>query len=46
MHQLILITAMSATTGLFGGGKQCGGKAHRAPVSHGCYSAAPAATCG
>lgn len=40
MHQLILITAMSATTGLFGG-KHCGKvKHHRAPAAS-CYSAAP-----
>jgi len=39
MHQLLLITALSATTGLFGGGKHCG-KAHhgkRAVVAS-CYS--------
>ena len=41
MHQLILIAAMSTTTGLFGG-KHCGGKVkHARPVAQGCYSAAP-----
>ncbi len=41
MHSLILITAMSATTGLFGG-KHCGQPKHHArrAVSS-CYSASP-----
>jgi hypothetical protein len=39
MHQLILITAMSATTGLFGGGKHCGGKVHHARAASVCSSA-------
>ena len=43
MNQLILITAMSATTGLFGGGKHCGGKVHLGRAgfcgSHAAYSA-------
>ena len=42
MHQLILITAMSATTGLFGG-KHCGKPHHgkKAVVASSCYSATP-----
>ena len=41
MHQIILITAMSATTGLFGG-KHCGKghHGHKAVVAS-CYSASP-----
>ncbi|WP_435006910.1 hypothetical protein P12x_004355 [Tundrisphaera lichenicola] len=45
MHQLILITAMSATTGLFGGGKHCGKAMHGRAVSScapAAYSAQPA----
>ncbi len=43
MHQLILITAMSATTGLFGGGKHCGKTHHarNAMPTTSCYSASP-----
>ena len=43
MHQLILITAMSATTGLFGGGKHCG-KVHHgktAVMASSCYFRQP-----
>jgi hypothetical protein len=42
MHQLVLITALSATTGLFGGGKHCG-KAHhgKKAFAASCYSASP-----
>lgn len=41
MHQLILVVAMSTTTGVFGG-KHCGGKVrHARPMAQGCYSAAP-----
>ena len=53
MHQLVLITALSATTGLFGGGKHCGKAPHhgRRAVVASCYSASPcgatyAAPCG
>jgi hypothetical protein len=42
MHQLILITAMTATTGLFGG-KHCGKTHHakKAVSASSCYSASP-----
>ncbi len=42
MHQIVLITALSATTGLFGGGKHCG-KGHHGhkAVAASCYSASP-----
>jgi hypothetical protein len=42
MHQLVLITAMTATTGLFGG-KQCGKPHHgrKAVAASSCYSASP-----
>jgi hypothetical protein len=45
MHQLVLITAMATTTGLFGGGKHCGRSQHcgRVAVAPTCYSAG---TCG
>ena len=43
MHQLVLITAMATTTGLFGGGKHCGKSSHcgRRAVASSCYSASP-----
>ena len=43
MHQLVLITAMTATTGLFGGGKHCGKPHHgkKAVAASSCYSASP-----
>jgi hypothetical protein len=43
MHQLVLITAMATTTGLFGGGKHCGKSHHcgRKAVMSTCYSASP-----
>ncbi len=44
MHSIVLIAAMSATTGLFGGGKHCGGKAMHHGRSAAGYSAAPMTT--
>ena len=43
MHQLVLIIAMTATTGLFGGGKHCGKPHHgkKALAASSCYSASP-----
>ena len=43
MHQLVLLTALSATSGLFGGGKHCdGGRAMVAPAQSSCSSRATA----
>ena len=44
MHQLVLITALSATTGLFGGGRQCRTSHCGGFTARHAY-AAPAAAC-
>ncbi len=41
MHQIVLITVLSATTGLCGGGKHHGKCHHRKAVAASCYSASP-----
>ena len=45
MHEIILITAMATTTGLFGGGKHCG-KPNRGCHKASAASYAPASPCG
>jgi hypothetical protein len=41
MHQIVLLTALSATTGLFGGGRQCSGGGCGMPMMYQPVYASP-----
>jgi hypothetical protein len=44
MHQLVILTALTASTGLFGGGKHHRGSCGQ--VAGSCYASAPMTGCG